>query len=104
VELGHYLYLVIDVWSRKVVAWDVAEVESAQIAADLVQRACLKERYHRPSSFGSRQPRPAASREAASTAVMQRWAGRLASSCPWGDRSTSYPPPPPPISPCNLLG
>ena len=30
-----YLYLVVDVWSRKVVAWDVAEVESAQIAADL---------------------------------------------------------------------
>ena len=55
VELGHYLYLVIDVWSRKVVAWDVAEVESAQIAADLVQRACLKERYHRPRGFGSRQ-------------------------------------------------
>jgi putative transposase len=38
-----------------VVAWDVAEVESAQIAADLVQRACLKERYHRPRGFGSRQ-------------------------------------------------
>jgi len=50
-----YLYLVVDVWSRKVVAWDVAEVESAQIAADLVQRACLKERYRRPSGFGSRQ-------------------------------------------------
>ena len=50
-----YLYLVVDVWSRKVVAWDVAEVESAQIAADLVQRACLKERYHRPNGFGSRQ-------------------------------------------------
>ena len=49
-----YLYLVIDVWSRKVVAWDVAEVESAEIAADLVQRACLKERYHRLSGFGSR--------------------------------------------------
>ena len=27
-----YLYLVVDVWSRKVVAWDVAEVESAEIA------------------------------------------------------------------------
>ena len=45
----------VDVWSRKVVAWDVAEVESAQIAADLVQRACLKERYCRPRGFGSRQ-------------------------------------------------
>jgi putative transposase len=38
-----------------VVAWDVAEVESAPIAADLVQRACLKERYHHPSGFGNRQ-------------------------------------------------
>jgi len=39
-----YLYLVIDVWSRKAVAWDVAEREDAQIAADLVGRACLRER------------------------------------------------------------
>jgi transposase InsO family protein len=39
-----------------VVVWDVAEVESAEIAADLVQRACLKERYQRPTSgFGSHQ-------------------------------------------------
>jgi transposase InsO family protein len=52
-----YLYLVIDVWSRKVVAWDVAEVESADIAADLVQRACLRERYRRPRGFGKHQQR-----------------------------------------------
>jgi transposase InsO family protein len=38
-----------------VVAWEVAEVESAEIAAELVQRACLKERYCRPRGFGSRQ-------------------------------------------------
>jgi hypothetical protein len=44
----------VDVWSRKVVAWDVAEVESVQIATDLVQWACLKERDRRPSGFGSR--------------------------------------------------
>lgn len=50
-----YLYLVVDGWSRKVVAWDVAEVESAEIAAELVQRACLKERYRRPSGFGTHQ-------------------------------------------------
>jgi transposase InsO family protein len=50
-----YLYLVVDVWSRKVVAWDVAEVESAELAADLVQRACIKERYRRPNGFGSNQ-------------------------------------------------
>jgi transposase InsO family protein len=50
-----YLYLVIDVWSRKVVAWVVAEVESADIAAALVQRACLRERYFRPKGFGANQ-------------------------------------------------
>ena len=47
-----YFYLVIDVWSRKVVAWDVADREDAQIAADLVGRACLRERI----SKGRRQP------------------------------------------------
>ena len=47
-----YLYPVIDVWSRKVVAWDVADREEAQIAADLVGRACLRERI----SKGRPQP------------------------------------------------
>jgi len=47
-----YLYLVIDVWSRKVVAWDVAEREEPAIAADLVSRACIRERI----SKGRRQP------------------------------------------------
>ena len=35
------------------VAWDVAEVESAQIAADLVQRAFLKELYHPPTALAA---------------------------------------------------
>jgi putative transposase len=39
-----YLYLVIDVWSRKGVAWDVEEPEDPAIAADLLSRACVKER------------------------------------------------------------
>jgi transposase InsO family protein len=38
-----YLYLVIDVWRRKVVGWDVAEREDPAIAADLVGRTCLRE-------------------------------------------------------------
>ncbi len=46
-----YLYLFVDVWSRKVVAWDVADREDAQIAAELVSRACLRERI----SKGRRQ-------------------------------------------------
>jgi transposase InsO family protein len=44
-----YLYLLIDLWSRKVVALDAAW-EKAQIAADLVSRACLKERISKDRS------------------------------------------------------
>ena len=51
-EIWLYLYLVVDTWSRKVEAWDVAEREAAAIAADLVCRACLRERI----SKGRRQP------------------------------------------------
>jgi putative transposase len=47
-----YPYLVIDVWSRKVVAWDVVEREDPAIAADLVSHACLRERI----SKGLKQP------------------------------------------------
>jgi transposase InsO family protein len=47
-----YLYLVIDVWSCKVVAWDVDEREDPAVAAELVSRACLKERISR----GRKQP------------------------------------------------
>ena len=47
-----YLFWVIDVWSRKVVAWDVAEREDPAIAADLVSTACLRKRI----SKGRRQP------------------------------------------------
>jgi transposase InsO family protein len=35
-----YLYLMMDVWSRRIVGWEVASRESADIAAELVQRAC----------------------------------------------------------------
>ncbi len=47
-----YLYLVIDVWSRKVVAWDDTEREDPTITADLVGRACIRERI----SKGRKQP------------------------------------------------
>jgi len=37
----YYLYLVLDIWSRKIVAWEVHEEESMDLAADLAQRACV---------------------------------------------------------------
>jgi len=36
----YYLYLVEDVWSRKVVGWSVEETESMDLAASLIQRIC----------------------------------------------------------------
>ena len=39
-----YLYLVIDVWSRKAMACDFAEREDPAISTDLGSRACLPER------------------------------------------------------------
>ncbi|WP_094511888.1 DDE-type integrase/transposase/recombinase [Synechococcus sp. MW101C3] len=39
-----YLYQVIEVWSHKVVAWDVAEREAPAIAADVMSLACRRER------------------------------------------------------------
>ena len=35
-----YLYLIMDVWSRRVVGWDVFERENTEHAAELFQRVC----------------------------------------------------------------
>ena len=35
-----YLYLVLDVWSRRIVGWSLEEREAAEAAADLVRRIC----------------------------------------------------------------
>jgi transposase InsO family protein len=34
----YYLYLVVDVWSRKIVGWDVHDAESTEFAADLIEK------------------------------------------------------------------
>lgn len=38
-----YLYLVVDVWSRKVVGWEVHEQERADLASDLIERTMREE-------------------------------------------------------------
>jgi transposase InsO family protein len=38
-----YLYMVLDVYSRKIVAWHVHDRESAELGADLVTEACFRE-------------------------------------------------------------
>jgi putative transposase len=40
----YYLYMIMDVWSRRVVGWEVFERESAEHAAALFQRVCSESR------------------------------------------------------------
>jgi transposase InsO family protein len=35
-----YLYLIMDVWSRRIVGWQIAERETADVAATLISRTC----------------------------------------------------------------
>jgi putative transposase len=39
----YYLYLMLDIWSRKVVGWEVHAEESTELAARLAERACVDE-------------------------------------------------------------
>jgi len=45
----YYLYLILDLYSRKVVAWQVHECESAEYAAALAREACFLEGITRES-------------------------------------------------------
>jgi putative transposase len=41
--LYFYLYMIVDIYSRKIVGWSVHEVESSEHAANLIKQACLDE-------------------------------------------------------------
>lgn len=43
-----YLYLMLDIFSRKIVSWEVHERESTDDAAELIRRACADEGIDRP--------------------------------------------------------
>jgi putative transposase len=45
--LYFYLYLIIDIFSRKIVGWSVHEIESSEYAAKLIKQACLDEKTNR---------------------------------------------------------
>lgn len=44
--LFFYLYLIVDIYSRKIVGWEVHQQESAELAAQLVRGAVLREGIH----------------------------------------------------------
>ena len=41
--LFYYLYLIMDLYSRKIVAWEIHEREASDLAARLIRKACLAE-------------------------------------------------------------
>jgi transposase InsO family protein len=41
--LFYYLYLIMDLYSRKIVAWEIHEAEASDLAARLIRKACLAE-------------------------------------------------------------
>jgi transposase InsO family protein len=45
---GHffYLYMIMDIYSRKIVGWEVHLAESAWLGADVIEKAALRERLH----------------------------------------------------------
>jgi putative transposase len=42
-----YLYMIVDIFSRKIVGWSIHEVESSEHAARLIKQACLDEKINR---------------------------------------------------------
>jgi len=40
--LFFYLYLMVDVWSRKIVGWQVEELESMEVASELIEKVCIR--------------------------------------------------------------
>lgn len=45
----YYLYLVVDIYSRKIVGWEVHEKENGELAAELMQQCVLSEHcFHKP--------------------------------------------------------
>ena len=43
--LFYYLYMIIDLFSRDIVGWEVWETEDSQHASELIKRTCLKQKH-----------------------------------------------------------
>ena len=47
----YYLYIVIDIYSRKIVAWTISKYECASTAARMIREACYREKVKRKQLF-----------------------------------------------------
>lgn len=70
-----YLYLVLDVFSRKVVAWDIQATDSSDHAVRLVQRAALAEGIHALATKPVLHGDNGATLKATSVLAMLHWLG-----------------------------
>ena len=70
-----YLYLVLDLYSRKIVAWDVQDTDSSDHAARLVQRAALAEGIHALATKPVLHGDNGATLKATSVLAMLQWLG-----------------------------
>jgi putative transposase len=43
----YYLYMITDIYSRKIVGWEIHENQSDELSSELIQRACLSEKICR---------------------------------------------------------
>lgn len=43
----YYLYMITDIYSRKIVGWEIHENQSDELASELIQKACLSENIFR---------------------------------------------------------
>ena len=62
----YYLYVIMDIYSRYVVGWMVADRENSALAGRLIQQSCLKHGVHR--RMGSLAPSSTATRPSIQTA------------------------------------
>ena len=75
--LGHwfYLYLILDIYSRKIVGWEVHAEDSAQHAAQVVNRAALNEGVHAMASKPVLHGDNGATLKATTVLAMLNWLG-----------------------------
>ena len=86
-----HLYVILDIFSRYVVGWMLAERESAELAKRLIQRDLFEAGYRCRTADASRRPRHVDEIQAASDA-------------PVGPRGDEDPQPPPSFQRQSLLG
>jgi hypothetical protein len=68
-----HLYLVMDVWSRKIVGWRIAEADSARIAAELITETCRNGNVDPRGLLGAILERRHALYQHARSANPERW-------------------------------